>query len=426
MFLNDIGKSPNTVFKKINKYLEKNYGFKITESVSQSELESISDRIEEEIVELKFQGDDAKNSPEISKRLLILEGIRALSENIIMQSPDLDHVVSNMADYIFQSFCLSGTCEDDFNKCVGNAMDAYRGSPYTFPDTMIEEKAKQRAMEKLYNMYNPGENAVLPVVDENNKERYDDLELAPMAGKPTFDQILAARNKARRERGLGPHGEPLPTDDKKTIPPDIKVPDWKLEPKKESQGVRMNEEQNLIKNLRMLLETEISQAEIMMDAKSFAQELQEMIEKIGRLQNEDLPPVTDHMRETYGAQSASAFQMKIYGALQNVMDSLYTAKTQVDDTVSNMAATGNVDAQVDMEVDPGMDQGEEMAEPEDVDVDVEAGVGEEEPGEEPAEEPVEEPLGRAKKMESVQELRKKVIEMQKLINKAKKLKEMKK
>ena len=94
--------------------------------------------------------------------------------------------------------------------------------------------------------------------------------------------------------------------------------------------------ENLVKNLRRLLETEVSQAEVMMAAKGFAQELQEMIEKIGRLQNEDLPPVTDQMRETYGNDSSSAFQTQIYGALQGVMDSLYTAKGQVDDAVGNI------------------------------------------------------------------------------------------
>ena len=60
----------------------------------------------------------------------------------------------------------------------------------------------------------------------------------------------------------------------------------------------MREHKNLVKNLRRLLETEVSQAEVMMAAKKFAEELQEMVEKIGRLQNEDLPPVTDQMRET--------------------------------------------------------------------------------------------------------------------------------
>jgi len=159
-------------------------------------------------------------------------------------------------------------------------------------------------------------------------------------------------------------------------------------------------------------------------------ELQEMIEKIGRLQNEDLPPVTDQMRETYGMESSSAFQTQIYGALQGVMDALYTAKGQVDDAVSNMASTGQFDAQTDMDVPvDGMDDGMGMEDPTAMDAD--AGMdadldniaGDLDAEDEFGGAAEEEPLGRSKKMESAANLKRKVLEMQKLVEKAKKLRE---
>jgi uncharacterized protein (UPF0335 family) len=184
------------------------------------------------------------------------------------------------------------------------------------------------------------------------------------------------------------------------------------------QGTAMNEKDNLVKNLRRLLETEVSQAEVMMAAKGFAQELQEMIEKIGRLQNEDLPPVTDQMRETYGMESSSAFQTQIYGALQGVMDALYTAKGQVDDAVSNMASTGQVDAQTDMDLPvDGMDDTDVDA---GMDADLDNLAGDLDAEDEFGAEDGEEPLGRAMKTESLQ---RKVLEMQKLVEKARKLRE---
>ena len=181
----------------------------------------------------------------------------------------------------------------------------------------------------------------------------------------------------------------------------------------------MKEKENLVKNLRRLLETEVSQAEVMMAAKEFAKELQEMIEKIGRLQNEDLPPVTDKMRETYNTESASAFQTQIYGALQSVMDSLYTAKGQVDDAVTNMAETGSFGVSIDMEKDIGMpDAGGEMGMPE---------PGMEEPPTDldniEAELDIEEPLGREKKKESIEYLQNRILEMRRTLEKAKRLKE---
>jgi hypothetical protein len=196
----------------------------------------------------------------------------------------------------------------------------------------------------------------------------------------------------------------------------------------------MREHKNLVKNLRRLLETEVSQAEVMMAAKKFAEELQEMVEKIGRLQNEDLPPVTDQMRETYGMESASAFQTQIYSAFQGVMDALYTAKNKVDDAVSNMAQTGQVGAATDMDANMGMDpeMGGDPGMEGDIEGEIEPeldldNIGDELGGEDDlagAEDMSgEEPLGRAMKESTLQ---RKVMEMQRLVAKARKLKESRK
>lgn len=188
----------------------------------------------------------------------------------------------------------------------------------------------------------------------------------------------------------------------------------------------MRENKNLVKHLRALLETEVSQAEVMMAAKEFATELQEMVEKIGRLQNEDLPPVTDQMRETYGHDSASTFQTQIYSALQGVMDSLYTAKNQIDDSVGNLATTGQIGAVNDMDADMGAaggdagDMGAAGGEEPDLDLD---NIGDELSGGDMGDEfggEEEEPLGRSMKTEALQ---RKVMAMKTLVEKAKKLKE---
>jgi hypothetical protein len=166
-----------------------------------------------------------------------------------------------------------------------------------------------------------------------------------------------------------------------------------------------------------------------MAAKGFAQELQEMIEKIGRLQNEDLPPVTDQMRETYGTDSSSAFQTQIYSALQGVMDSLYTAKGQVDDSVTNMALTGRVDAETDMdkdvEFDADMGTGDDFAvdtEVADDELDLDNIANDLSREDDFGAADSDEPLGRSMKAESVK-LENKILEMKTLIAKAKKLKE---
>lgn len=524
MLLHDIGNSPDSTFKRINHHLETNYGFKISEDVSDKDLVAIMEQLEEEITDLKVKGDDAKGSSEISKRLLVLEGLKNLREYALIQlgAPDRSHhedkVVGMLIDFVVEDFCRGG----DFEESMKDAMKQYRSSKYRFPDDIIEQKVRHGAAARAraevpdtptseipvvedhygavgkrssafggYNAAPPDtpaakrvltafNNSAFKLKDEDDEE---DNEQVPMIrdkhGRMVPDPFAA--QAAQRRKGMamkedneldevvktGYHdpktqqaSRPTSPEGRSALAKEVGANRSKMrsalpannanrrghpsggtnfgidskfggrDPNKPfvtssntPEGKTMKEHANLVKNLRRLLETEVSQAEVMMAAKGFAQELQEMVEKIGRLQNEDLPPVTDQMRETYGMDSASAFQTQIYGALQSVMDSLYTAKQQVDDAVGNMAETGQVSAQTDMDKDIGMDDGMDAgpddgmdAGPDDLD-----NIGNELDMAPEDEFGGEEALGREKKMESA--LQKKVMEMKKLVEKAKKLKE---
>lgn len=456
MNLSDIGKSPDSTFRKINLHLQANYGFKISEDSSDKDLVSIMEQIQDEITDLKVKGNDSKNSPEISKRLLVLEGITSLREFAMMQfqSPKLNSVITNLVDFVVDTFEVSGFHgQVDFEKALQHAMDEYRSSRYRFPDEMIEQRVRQEAMTRIQAEMSqdahPGDHMM---EDSDDADAEDDSEMKGIdleEAEPNFGSV------GKRASALGGHAAQAPntpaakhalkvldnpalsyqgqpsSDDQV---PMVRDQNGRMVPKaswmapsrrRTNEGTEMKA--NLVKNLRRLLETEVSQAEVMMAAKGFAQELQEMVEKIGRLQNEDLPPVTDQMRETYGMESASAFQTQIYGALQSVMDALYTAKGQVDDAVTNMAQTGQFDAQTDMDVPmDGMDDGmgaDPMA--------MDAGAGDEadldnlagdmDSADEFGGAEEEQPLGRGMKTEAI--MQKKVLEMQKLVAKARKLRE---
>ena len=501
MLLNDIGRTPDTTLRRINQHLETNYGFKIAEDISNEDLVSIMEQIEDEVIALKIQGDDAKVSPEISKRLLVLEGLKNLQEYAMLQfqSPDLDGVIEHLIDFVVDDFRLSGEHQGHLDRSIDDAMKIYSSSRYRFPEHMIRERVKNGAIAEIQGhgieetpvddssifeeddlqeekwiktdpnkrgMFNGKSKADVDSEKEKlkkkdaahpgevsaaDKTKMHELEFASRAksNKGLEEDLYGNLGKRSGSHGAGYAAEVPDTEKARHAMNALDNPSLSLVDKDDNdqpmvrhpqtgkmmpdpfaaqaaarrKGIVMKERQNLVKNLRRLLETEVSQAEVMMAAKGFAQELQEMIEKIGRLQNEDLPPVTDQMRETYGMESSSAFQTQIYGALQGVMDALYTAKGQVDDAVSNMASTGQVSAQTDMDVPvDGMDDMEDdMGSEDDLDnladelgTEDEFGAADEE-----------EPLGRSMKSESVV-LQRKILEMKKLVAKARKLQEAKK
>lgn len=442
MLLNDIGRAPTTTLRKINHHLELNYGFKISETTQDIDLVAIMETMQGEIIELKLKGDDAKSSPEISKRLLVLEGIKNLREfaMVQLQSPKKELVIAALIDGLVGEFHKS----DDFETELKRAMDSYRSSEFRFPENYIEQRVRDGATAKIIQ---PSPSSIsgnhTDTMMEEEEDDSDDsgqenqVEESKMR-KDEIDETEGGQDRSQEYTG----DFKFASNPKNQMRKEKPVDPWAAqvaarrgagvvhpEPAKKqaNMGNRMKENRNLVRHLRTLLETEVSQAEVMMAAKGFSEELQEMIEKIGRLQNEDLPPVIDQMRETYGPDSASAFQTQIYGAFQGVMDSLYTAKDQVDTAVSSMATTGQVGMSIGMdkpmddmgvgdiggdEITPDLDnigdEPQDMGEPED-----EFGGAE-----------TEEPLGRA--MKESTNLKYKIAEMKRIVEKARKIKESRK
>jgi len=176
--------------------------------------------------------------------------------------------------------------------------------------------------------------------------------------------------------------------------------------------------QNYVKKLRALLEGEIEQAEVIIAAKGFAQELQDMIEKVGRLMNEDLGPVVDQMREAHGNEVSANFSGMMSTQLQSVIDELRISKEKIDDAVDSIA-NGSIPAN-DMDDMGGddLDMGDDLGMEDDLDLggdDLDMGddLGMEDDLD------IDEPLGRAAKESKAEALRSKIRVMEKQLAKAK-------
>ena len=67
-------------------------------------------------------------------------------------------------------------------------------------------------------------------------------------------------------------------------------------------------EEGLLAQLNTLLESDAAEAEVMMAARGMVDELQDMIEKLGKLQNDQLGPLADEMVYSHGADRAASFK----------------------------------------------------------------------------------------------------------------------
>ena len=139
---------------------------------------------------------------------------------------------------------------------------------------------------------------------------------------------------------------------------------------------------------------ELEQAEVILASKQLVDEIQQIIEKLGKMQNDELGAIVDQMTYQNGADTAVAFNDAISSSLENLLSLAKETKEQMNNEVlklqgetpaSDMASAG--DDEEDSSIDDQMDDQE--VEPVDSDISTD--------GDEAASGPEEEPLGRAKK-----------------------------
>ena len=137
-------------------------------------------------------------------------------------------------------------------------------------------------------------------------------------------------------------------------------------------------------------EVNVEEAEVIMAARALADDVQDMIARLGKMVNEDLPAIQDQMRAELGAEVAASFQDSMVSAVDGHLAQTKATKQSMDDAIgmlsgeapmdSGMMADEPMDAPVD-NMDAEVDA---MVEPDAMDVNDPAAAG-----------PEEEPLGRA-------------------------------
>jgi len=79
-----------------------------------------------------------------------------------------------------------------------------------------------------------------------------------------------------------------------------------------------------------LNEGEVGNAEVLLAAKNMVDSVQDAIEKVGKMQNEQLPQLLDSIRDQIGSEQADGFKNAVGGTLETLMTNLQQAREGVD------------------------------------------------------------------------------------------------
>jgi hypothetical protein len=118
---------------------------------------------------------------------------------------------------------------------------------------------------------------------------------------------------------------------------------------------------------QQLNEGEVGNAEVLLAAKDMVDSVQDTIEKVGKMQNEQLPQLLDSIRDQIGSEQADAFKNAVGATLDQLMQNLQSAREGVDTGVRVLSGEA-VDQPMAM---PGDDLGAELPPPPESDFDAE-------------------------------------------------------
>ena len=112
----------------------------------------------------------------------------------------------------------------------------------------------------------------------------------------------------------------------------------------------------LQENRTQLNEGEVGNAEVLMAAKDMVDSVQDAIEKVGKMQNEQLPQLLDSIRDQVGSEQADGFKNAVGATLDTLMQNLQDAREGVDKGVRILSGEA-VDSPMAM---PGDDLGSDL------------------------------------------------------------------
>lgn len=120
----------------------------------------------------------------------------------------------------------------------------------------------------------------------------------------------------------------------------------------------------------ILRESEIQQAQVVLAAQAMVDDIQKMLEEVSSMQFKDLPALVDEMKNQIGVDQAMQFNQDAVSALGTLMQSMQSAKQQMDQAlgiVTGQATPPSLpgqepDSDVDMDMDTTPDLGAEEEE----------------------------------------------------------------
>lgn len=427
MFIKDFNQNNQERIASLQKTLKEEFGVAFVQKFpTEDKLKLLKDSANQKIVSIKGSSQKFQLEPEYIKYLNIRDlSATMLSEGMYAESPKYMEMKDSLMASV-QNLMDSGyTMDEASSEC----MNRYRMDPrFAFDDEHVKTiilKAAKDYMESCGSKYEAVEELVQEADTELNeyllrelaKEVGMELEdvacldaieeklnlFAEVSGK-SRDAVVGFLNELdedKVESGIRYFGGQIAFENKKKDHDgdgDIDSDDYlAARDKAIKKAIKKREDakesmfDDIIDEM-ITEEVDVEQAEVVMAIRALADDIQDQVERLGRMMNEDLPAIADQMRAEMGASQAQGFVDSVTGVLQGHLDATKQVKSGLDQQVAGLTGdemAGGLGAPADDMAAPADDAS--LGAPAD------AGLGAEEPVDNvpAAAGPVDEPMGRA-------------------------------
>ena len=427
MFIRDFNPNGKTKINNINKLLKEQFNMSIKTSFPKKEkLETIREMSQNAIIKLKNTSKQFQLEPEYAKYLGIKDVIDTmLSEGMYAESPAYESMCSSLRETIKELMDSGYTMDEASKECMNRFR---KDSRYAYDDehvlpivlTAAKEyyeascNSKHESLEEIA-IDGPQTDLNQKLLSELAKECGVELEdvtsleaieekinmFAEVSGKSRdavvgflngleedavangiqmFGKKVAEQNKftGARKDAIAQGKDEFEVDGE-TYKVTGDTSDEKKQAKKESMF------DDIINDMLSEEVESVEEAEVVMAVRALADDIQDHVERLGRMVNEDLPAIADQMINEFGADKASQFKDSAESVLSQALEASKQAKDGVNQIVGNI--TGQP---TDLGLGDTSDLGSD-----DVSLDDLASEPEMDVNEPAASGPEDEPLGRA-------------------------------
>ena len=423
MKINNFNKSGLDKVKELNSYLKENHGVKVSGFLTKSRLEQVREQAQAHVITLRNSNKKFNLDPEYAKYLgvkdvidvMLEEGLYADSPAVAGMKEELYATVQNLMDSGYtmdeaSKECMNKFRQDsryayddefvlpivlkaakDYMESCGSTHESIEEAPKSeINEYLLRELAKEcgvaledqtsmEAIEEKLNMFAEisGKSRDAVVGFLNNLE-----EDAVVPGIQMFGKKVAEQNKftGARKDAIAQGKDSFEVDGKM-----FKITgDTSDEEEQANEGMFTDIIDDMLAE-----EVNVEEAEVIMAARALADDVQDMVARLGKMVNEDLPAIQDQMRAELGAEVAAGFQDSMVSAVDGHLAQTKATKQMMDDAIGTLSG--------DAPMDSGMMADEPMGEPMPVaDEPMEPAVDDAMDVNDPAAAgPEEEPLGRA-------------------------------